>query len=638
VGSHYNDLSQDELIRLLEARDRRDATRFGLVWEANEIERDKALNNDFVALDIVPELSLGSAPWRNLIIEGDNYDALRYLRMAFAGQVKCMLIDPPYNTGQKDFVYNDSFVNKEHSWRHSMWLEFMYRRLLIARDLLRGDGVLLVHIGEDEVHRLGCLLDIVFPGRKVGTFVWRTRSGANDSKEYFRSIDHEYVLCYANEQFAFGGHGKPLQDYTNPDKDNRGDWVSADLSKGHDLRAREGTYYAIQNPEANIWYPANPDRVWAHASGARGKLTVPALVNCIRHHFPEKSRNEKLRGETMLDLVRDKKILWPEEPNPVTYATLSDLVAAIGAGTAPKNLRRDLPDLEFWVGKQIGWNMPRRKKFKDELKKLEKPLSTWIVPSADKEEVEELSLPDAESTHLQTTGTSDGTALLRRMLGNISFPFPKPLPLVQALIAQCTEGTDLVLDFFAGSATTGHAVLAQNEEDGGERRFILVSSTEATREEPDKNVCRDVCQRRVAKAIQGYTYPTKTGPKEVQGLGSNCAYLRTRRISPALLLEIEHAEVWTAVQLAHSMALTPYTDAPFLWAGNEDSAVCYVPRFRREFVTALRRKVRESASVAFYSWQPQTLKQHVRDSHVAHLSVSETLTRRFGLSLTLAPA
>src|SRR5579859_4370157 len=125
----YDDLSKDELVRLLEARDRRDATRFGLVWEANEIERDKALNNDFVALDLDKSLSCPSpssgtqgegrgdgtphAPreevitrsvmstpvfWRNLIIEGDNFDALRYLRMTFAGRVKCIYIDPPYNT------------------------------------------------------------------------------------------------------------------------------------------------------------------------------------------------------------------------------------------------------------------------------------------------------------------------------------------------------------------------------------------------------------------------------------------------------------------------------------------------------------------------------------------------------------
>jgi adenine-specific DNA-methyltransferase len=122
------------LPRLLDARDRRDATRFGLVWEANEIDRDKAINSDFVALDLLPELSVGQAPWRNLIIEGDNFDALRYLRMAYAGRIKCILIDPSYNTGKKDFVYNDRFVDENDSWRYSTWIEFLYQRLVIARD------------------------------------------------------------------------------------------------------------------------------------------------------------------------------------------------------------------------------------------------------------------------------------------------------------------------------------------------------------------------------------------------------------------------------------------------------------------------------------------------------------------------
>jgi adenine-specific DNA-methyltransferase len=138
----YDDLSKEELIRLLQSRDRRDATRFGLVWEANEIDRDKALNADFVALDLDPALSCPPSPspgtpgeasgisdcpqggrsgghrqtWKNLIIEGDNFDALRYLRMTFAGRVKCIYIDPPYNTGNKDFVYNDRFVDKEDLW------------------------------------------------------------------------------------------------------------------------------------------------------------------------------------------------------------------------------------------------------------------------------------------------------------------------------------------------------------------------------------------------------------------------------------------------------------------------------------------------------------------------------------------
>jgi adenine-specific DNA-methyltransferase len=222
------------------------------------------------------------------------------------------------------------------------------------------------------------------------------------------------------------------------------------------------------------------------------------------------------------------------------------------------------------------------------------------------------------------------------MLGNVRFPFPKPLPLVQALIEQCTGAGDVVLDFFAGSGTTAHAVLAQNEEDGEERRFILVSSTEATADEPQKNVCRDVCQPRLLKATTGYTVATKSGPKEIPGLGGTFAYFRVRRIPPAKLLDVDHAQVWTVLQLAHTDTVSPYTDAPFLFAGGKEESVCYVPRFRREDAAALREALKRSASVTLYSWQPQTVQQHIRAANVSHQPIPETLARRFGMNLGTA--
>ena len=620
MGSRYEDLNREELLQLLAARDRRDATRFGLVWEANEIERDKALNSDFVALDLVSELCVGVAPWRNLLIEGDNFDALRYLRMAFAGQVKCILIDPPYNTGNSDFIYNDRFVGKEDAWRHSTWLEYMYRRLSIARDLLSKDGVIFVHIGEDEVHRLGCLMDRLFPGMKVATFVWRTRSGANISKDYFVSVDHEYVLCYANKEFTFSGVSKSFAGYANPDKDPRGDWVNYNMSKGQSFKERPRSFFPIQNPETGVWYPCNPDRVWAFSS--------TKLIKA----------GQKLQGQSMEQVIAEKKVLWPENDRTVVYTDRDELLRAIDLGTAPRHIRRGIPDFDFWVGKTIGFGMPRYKMHKSELDVTENPLSTWLLPSYLKPR--EVEAVEAEGVKTMTAGfTSDGSSLLVDMLGTKEFPFPKPLSLAQSLVAQATGPDDIILDFFAGSGTTGHAVLAQNVKDNGDRRFILVSSTEATVNEPNRNVCRDIAQKRLAKAIGGYSYPTRKGLKEVDGTGGDFAYLRTKRIAPARLLEIDHAQVWTALQLAHCDSVVPYVEAPFLWAGGEDEAMCYVPRFRREDVSALRRKMKEAGMVALYSWQPQTVRQHIRASHVTHLPIPEELARRFGFRFgATAPA
>gem|GEM_PF-1357289 len=234
MGQRYDDLTREELLRLLEARDRRDATKFGLVWEANEIERDKALNNDFVALDLAPELSVGTAPWRNLIIEGDNFDALRYLRMTFAGQVKCILVDPPYNTGKKDFVYNDRFMDENNSWRFSTWLEFLYQRFVIAHDLLREDGVLLCCINDDNRAKLEMLLDKVFPGMRLGSMTWRTRDSTSAKGRNFSDV-HEHILIYARPGFQFRGREKSQKKYKNPDNDPRGPWNIDPLARlaGH---------------------------------------------------------------------------------------------------------------------------------------------------------------------------------------------------------------------------------------------------------------------------------------------------------------------------------------------------------------------------------------------------------------------
>lgn len=120
AGGRYDSLTREELVALLERRDRQ--RQYGLVWERERIEADHAANEDFVALDLDESLStapLDAAGWRNLVIEGDNWDALRALRLAYAGRIKCILIDPPYNTGNRDFVYNDRFVEKEDLWRHS---------------------------------------------------------------------------------------------------------------------------------------------------------------------------------------------------------------------------------------------------------------------------------------------------------------------------------------------------------------------------------------------------------------------------------------------------------------------------------------------------------------------------------------
>ena len=613
MGSRYDHLNREELLRLIEARDHRDATRFGLVWEANEIERDKALNNDFVALDLVREQCVGAAPWRNLIIEGDNFDALRYLRMTFAGQVKCISIDPPYNTGKNDFVYNDRFIDENHSWRFSTWMEFLYQRLVIARDLLSEDGVLLCCINDDNRSKLELLLDKVFPGMRLGSMVWRTRDSTSAKGRNF-SDTHEHILVYARPGFQFRGSEKSQKKYKNPDKDPRGPWNIDPLTLGFDRFERPNLYYPIQNPKTGRWYPCDPNLVWRYASENIEKDV------------------ESLETEAMEEWVRQEKIVFPDPADEkcVVWKSMEELLTSIDANEVPvtpkkKNLliTRDIPNLEFWLNKPVAFGRPGFKKHWRDLRSHTNPVSSWIARLA-----EDVNEDDVASLRSREAG--EGTGVLEKIFGKKVFNYSKPPSLMKQLIAQATDPNSLVLDFFAGSGTTAQATLEQNAEDGGNRRFILVSSTEATEEEPNKNICLDVCAPRLKAVIAGF--------RGQQATSGDFAYLRTHRIQSGRLLEIEHAQVWIALQLAHFDKFSHYEEAPFLWAGNEESAICYVPRFRREFAATLRGKVKESASVAFYSWQPQTLRQHIRDSHVTHLSVSDTLTRRFGLNLTLSPA
>ena len=144
MSDQYESLGKDQLIALLRKRDGQ--KKLGLVWERDEIEADRAIDANFVACSIDGQLSDKAAPWPNLVIEGDNFDALRWLRMTHAKRIKCIYIDPPYNTGNKDWVYNDHYIDKNDRWRHSTWLEFLYQRLTLARDLLADDGVMLISI------------------------------------------------------------------------------------------------------------------------------------------------------------------------------------------------------------------------------------------------------------------------------------------------------------------------------------------------------------------------------------------------------------------------------------------------------------------------------------------------------------
>jgi adenine-specific DNA-methyltransferase len=404
--------------------------KYGLNWHGKRAARQLALTPSTGTLRPCPEESVDWDTTQNLMIEGDNLEVLKLLQKSYAGKVKLIYIDPPYNTG-RDFVYPDKFQdsignylaltgqaengkrtisNTESSGRfHTDWLNMIYPRLKLARNLLKEDGVIFVSIDDREFAALMAVLQEIFGDENfVGVFVWKRRTGAMDSVNNV-STDHEYVVCYSRSVVSLNGEMRTFEKYENPDDDPRGPWIADNLSA-----AKPGgdTYYPIKDP----------------ASG--------------NEFMPPKGRYWPYSRATMTQKISEGRIIFPK--------------SATGS--------------------------PLLKRFKSEAKSLVQPVSTWVLPASDK------SVSSSNSISWKVGHTSEGTKTIKDLFDEKVFTYAKPLSLLDALISQATSPTshDIVLDFFAGSGTTGHATVAKNAQDGGNRRYILVQLPEPLSDDLDE--------------------------------------------------------------------------------------------------------------------------------------------------------
>lgn len=418
MSKPLQEYSKDELIALVKSLKK--TKKFGLVWEDKPERVVLDCETKLPVLTEADERVIAKAEDQptNLIIEGDNYHSLSVLNYTHASKIDFIYIDPPYNTGNKDFVYNDSFVDKEDGYRHSKWLSFMEKRLRLAKSLLTDTGVLFISIDDNEYAHLKLLCDDIFGEENfLQNFMWLHGKGKKD--RWSRTLQ-QYVLCYAKNKEAvpqWSVQNSASYSFQNPDNDPRGGWFSGSVSFSETRsNKKHKNFFSIKSPSGIEW-----TRQW------------------------QRSKKE------MDELLSQNKIFFGLAPN-------FDAV-------------------------------PRVK----------------IFPGDVSEQIPQ-NIIDGVGT------TRDAQKMLDDMFDGKVFDYPKPVGLIKHILTFASSKDSVILDFFAGSGTTGHAVLDINKEDGGNRHFILCTNNE-------NDIAENVTYSRINRVIKGYG-------KE-QGIPANVRYFKT---------------------------------------------------------------------------------------------------------------
>lgn len=279
LNDKYNKYSKEELIKIIKNLEKK--KRYGLVWENKKEEVVEMCKKKLPVLKEVKDKQIITDKNKpvNLLIEGDNYHALSVLNYTHAGKVDVIYIDPPYNTGNKDFIFNDNYVDKEDAYRHSKWLSFMEKRLKLAKNLLKDTGVIFISIDDNEVAQLKLLMDhpdLFREKNSIGLFVWRKKVGAGaDSKLLF--TQHEYILFYGRNINKLDNFFEPLtetqlKEYKNPDNDPRGLWAPTDLT-APSSDTDDSRLYEVVSPTGKKWL-----RRWSYTKDNMQKLIKDNLV------------------------------------------------------------------------------------------------------------------------------------------------------------------------------------------------------------------------------------------------------------------------------------------------------------------------------------------------------------------------
>ena len=397
-----------------------------------------------------PDQSINFDTTQNVFIEGENLEVLKVLQKSYYGKVKCIIIDPPYNTGNDSFIYPDSFKEKKAEYEkrigdkdeegylmkeglfrknskdsghyHSNWLSMMYPRLFLAKNLLTEDGVIFVHIDDNEVHNLRLLMNEIFGEENfVASIIWQKKYAVSADDPGIAAM-HDYIITFKktekHKRNLLPRTEKQLIRYRNIDNDPRGDWSSDNYVSNKSKEERPTLWYAIKHPKSG-------ENVW-----------------------PDESAVWRYSKENHKKIVSENRLYW---------------------------------------GPNLSYEKPRLKRFLSEIQDGIVPSTWW--------------------TFDEVGHNDEGQKETGELLGKKIFSTPKPVRLIKKIIEISTVSDDTILDFFGGSGTTAHAVLELNKEDGGNRKFILVQLPELCDESSEAykagyKTIADISKERIRRVIK----------------------------------------------------------------------------------------------------------------------------------------
>ena len=420
------------LIALGEIESELNAKKYGLVWERHEEAVDIQMRDNIpVFTECVDKEISTTTGGVNFLLEGDNLHSLRLLEKTHAGRIDLIYIDPPYNTNNKEFIYDDSFVDKTDAFRHSKWLSFMHERLLLVKQLLSKNGSIFISIDSNEQAQLKLLCDEIFGEENfIDMISWFKKASPSNDAQYF-SNDIEYILVYARDKSVWRPHRLPLNEkqmkyYTNRDNDSRGPWNSATYTCNKSKEQRPSLYYPITNPYTGEEVWPKETAVWAYSK-----------EQCEEH-------------------IKNNMLFWGVD----------------GKAKYPR-FKKFLSNHQGVVNRTL-----------------------W---------------------HYDDVNHTQGASAELKSLDIIGFATPKPTRVIDRIIRIASEDNSIILDFFAGSGTTAHAVLKYNHDhESSNRKFILCTNNE-------NNICEEVTYERIKRVIEGYG--------DVEGIPANLKYYRTDFVS-----------------------------------------------------------------------------------------------------------